>query len=123
MGSSGTDHEGPAMTLFAGLDLNATRARAVSGPGLALPRPLRLHAGADGCLPMAICLEGRRLEVGSAGLQICRKSPHLTCSNFLPYVGENKRWSAGRHKLDAGQALMQVWKRLQPDLAEVSALA
>lgn len=47
-----------------GLDLNATRARAVRGPAQALPRPLPLAGTADE-LPMVLSLQGRHVEVST----------------------------------------------------------
>jgi hypothetical protein len=70
------------MTQF-GLDLNAGRARAVAGPAgeYALPVPLEPpHAE----LPLALSLEGGRPQVGTAGLRLCRRAPHLARTHFLP---------------------------------------
>src|SRR5262249_37011243 len=57
-----------AMTLF-GLDLNATRARAVGGAVGDFPWVAPL-AGPLPELPLALCLEGRTPEVGAAGLRL-----------------------------------------------------
>src|SRR5256886_15424367 len=62
--------------------LPVSRARAVAGVRGVPPRVLPLDAPhAD--LPLAISLEGRRPEVGRAGLALCRQSPHLVCLDFL----------------------------------------
>jgi len=111
------------MTLFAGLDLNASRVRGVSGSATVAPRPLTLDAETQGALPLAISLENRRAEVGSAGLRICRRLPYLTCDNFLPHLAAPRQWTAGRHRLDAGQALTLILKQLKPALAECKGTA
>lgn len=99
-----------------GLDLNATRARAVRGPAQALPRPLPL-AGTAEELPMVLSLQGRHVEVGRAGTALCRLLPHLTCADFLAHLGEPRQWAAGRHRLDALKALALVFEHFQPALA------
>lgn len=99
-----------------GLDLNATRARAVHGPAQALPQTLPL-AGASEELPMVLSLQGRQAEVGRAGTALCRLVPHLTCLDFLAHLGEPRQWVAGRHRLDALKALALVFDQIQPALA------
>jgi hypothetical protein len=110
------------MTLFAGLDLNASRVWAVQGSAAGAARPLVLDAETGGELPLALGLEGRRPEVGSAGVQLCRRSPHLACTNFLPQLGGKRRWDAGRHRLDADKALALVLKRLHSNLENVTGI-
>jgi hypothetical protein len=102
-----------------GLDLNATRARAVAGPGGHAPRPVPLDGGALD-LPMAIALEGRHPTVGRAGVALFRQSPHLVCHDFLAQLGEPSQWRAGRHRLDAASGLAQVFQRLAPAIATIS---
>jgi hypothetical protein len=75
-----------------GLDLNATRARAVGGPAPA-PQGLPLD-DRHGDLPAAVSLEGRSPEAGRAGVSACRRLPHLACVSFLPHLGEPRRWGA-----------------------------
>src|SRR5262245_43384455 len=104
------------MTLV-GLDLNATRARAVAGQADALPQPLLLEAE-HGDLPLALSLEGRHPQVGRAGMGLCRRLPHLACVDFLAALGEPRTWTAGRHRLDAARALTLVLERLQPACAQ-----
>ncbi|MBL8793652.1 MAG: hypothetical protein JNM56_07095 [Planctomycetia bacterium] len=111
------------MTLFAGLDLNASRVRGVSGSATLTPRLLTLDAETRGELPLSISLENRRPEVGTAGARICRRLPYLTCDNFLPHLGAPRQWTAGRHRLDAGQALALAFKQLKPSLAECKSAA
>jgi molecular chaperone DnaK (HSP70) len=102
----------PQPTLI-GLDLNATRARAVQGPAHVLPRTLPL-AGTQEDLPMILSLKGRQAEVGRAGVALCRLLPHLTCADFLAHLGESREWHAGRHRLDAVKALALVFAQLAP---------
>jgi hypothetical protein len=97
------------MTLV-GLDLNATRVRVVSGPAHQ-PSLLNL-CGASGELPMALSLEGRAIEVGRAGIEVCRRLPHLACLDFLPFLGEEYEWTANGHRVDATKALGLVFQRL-----------
>jgi hypothetical protein len=111
------------MKLFAGLDLNASRVRAVSGSATSIPRSLDLDGEKDGALPLALSLENRRPEVGHRATNICRQLPHLACLNFLPYLGEPRRWGTGRQSLDADKALALICKKLQPSLAECAGLA
>jgi hypothetical protein len=108
------------MTLM-GLDLNSSRARAVCGAA-GLPRPMALD-GTERELPLAISLERRRPEVGRAGLQLCRRLPHLVCLDFLAHLGEPRQWKAGRHRLDAAKAIALVLERLDPACAGVRGLA
>jgi hypothetical protein len=96
-----------------GLDLNATRIRAVAGPMSCAPRSLPLDGSREE-LPMALSLQGRNPEIGRAGLALMRRLPHLACYNFLPDLGAPRRWIADRHRLDAGQALVLVLQQLQP---------
>src|SRR5438876_6120590 len=105
-----------AVPVLIGLDLNATRARAVHGPAEALPRCLPLAETAEE-LPMVLSLRGRQAEVGRAGSSLCRLLPHLTCSDFLAHLGEPREWVAGRHRFDAVKALALVFERLQPIFA------
>jgi hypothetical protein len=94
-----------------GLDLNATRARAVSGPRQQNPVAVRLE-GDYLELPLALSLAERQPVPGRAGVALCRSSPHLACLDFLGYLGESRTWHAGRHKIDAGRALGLVFESL-----------
>jgi hypothetical protein len=96
-----------------GVDLNATRLRAVSAPTGEFPLPLPLCPPLSE-FPLAISLEGRAPEAGPAGQRLCRRLPHLACSNFLPHLDEPRKWVAQRYALDSGQALGLVLQRLQP---------
>src|SRR5437588_5367370 len=95
-----------------GLEINATRARAVVGSGRALPQSLRLEAESEE-LPLALSLAGRHPEVGRAGAAVCRQAPHAACVNFLPHLGDGRQWSAGKHRLDAATALTLVFQHLK----------
>ena len=103
------------MTLLA-LDLNATRIRAaLRAAGEA---SLVALEGDEADLPLAVSLEGRYPELGRAGTGLCRRSPHLACTNFLPYLGSRQEWAGPRQRLDAARAVAlafeQVASRLQP---------
>src|SRR5262249_26814130 len=68
-------------------------------------------------LPLALSLENRHAEVGSAGLSLCRRLPHFVCLDFLGQLGTDRQWSAGRHRLDAARALGLVFEHVRPTLA------
>jgi len=103
-----------------GLDLNAGRARAVAAAPGQVPELVLLAGEAE--LPLALSLEGRVPEVGRAGLALSRRAPHLACADFLPHLGGRYEWSAGRHRLDAAQALALVLERLRPACAGAQAI-
>jgi hypothetical protein len=109
------------MTLI-GLDLNATRARAVHGPVQHLPVALPLEGGRAE-LPLALSLEGRHVAVGHKGAALRRKMPDLACLDFLPHLGEARTWAAGRHRLDAAAALGLVFDHLRRTLGKGQGLA
>ncbi len=98
-----------------GLELNASRARAVHGTGLGPPGGLDLDDGRRD-LPLAVSLEGRSPVVGSAGARLRRKAPHLAALDFLPALGQSREWIAGRHRLDAAAVLGLVFQRLHQSL-------
>jgi hypothetical protein len=103
------------MTLI-GLEVNATRARAIQGEQLGsgphVPHGLPLD-GNERELPMALSLEERQPRIGRAGAVLCRRSPHLACLDFLPYLGDDRTWHSGRHCLDAAAAFAVVCEHLQ----------
>jgi hypothetical protein len=106
-----------------GLDLNATRVKAVHGPAEGLPQALPLD-GVNDDLPLALSLDGREIHVGQPGLELCRRAPHLACLDFLAHLGDEREWKAGRHRLDATRALTLVFHRLkQPCTDHRSCLA
>ena len=100
-----------------GLDLTASRARAVYGPAAGTtPRTLPLEDDtAD--LPLAISLEQRSAVVGKAGTAILRSMPHLVCRDYLPALGQARSWRAGRLRLDPAGAVAVLAQRLRPMLA------
>jgi hypothetical protein len=112
-----------AEPVLIGLDLNATRARAVAGPAGA-PEGLSLD-GRHPDLPVGVSLEGRAPEVGRAAASLCRRQPHLACLNFLADLGGPRVWGAGRQRLTADAALALVLDRLRPACgpSEAAALA
>src|SRR5205085_8480438 len=97
-----------ARAMLIGLDLNATRARAVCGPTAQAASPLSLE-GSDFELPVAVSLEERTPVVGRAGAALSRRQPDLACLDFLPQLGTGRVWSAGRLRIDAAGALALVF--------------
>ncbi len=98
------------MTLI-GLDLNATRARALGGPPHGIPDPLFLE-GDRRDLPTALNLEGRVPLAGRAALAVCRRSPGLVVLDFLSHLGTGRVLTTGSHRLDADAALVHVLRTL-----------
>jgi hypothetical protein len=94
-----------------GLELNATRARAVYGTGQGAPVGLNLEDDRRE-LPTAISLADRSPAVGAAGAALRRKAPHLACLDFLSVLGQKREWVSGRRRLDAAGALSLVFERL-----------
>jgi hypothetical protein len=109
------------MTLV-GLDVDATRARAVSGPAAQAPQVLRL-AEPHGELVLALDLQGRQPVLGRAALGVCRRLPDCACVDFLPHLGGPRQWRAGRHRLDAERALALVLDHLARGLGKVQTIA
>jgi molecular chaperone DnaK (HSP70) len=106
-----------------GLDLTATRARAAYGPAAgAAPRGLPLDDPHPD-LPLVVSLERRQPEVGRPAVGLLRRLPHLAVADFLPELGRDRTWAAGRHRLDAIAALLLVGERLRPALGRPHALA
>ena len=87
-----------------GLDINASRLRAVSGPLGDYPRTMAVDPPRSE-LPMVVSIQGRLPVVGSAGLQWCRRAPQLVWQDFLPQLGEKPPGRKWPSKLDAGKAL------------------
>jgi hypothetical protein len=103
--------------MLLGLDLNAGRARAVSGAPGAFPCPLPLDPPASE-LPLVIGLDKSAPRVGVAGVRLMRQNPQLAYHNFLARLAEptppERRWFARPRKLDAARALGLVFERLAP---------
>jgi hypothetical protein len=98
-----------------GLDINASRARAVAGPRSQALSLLCLE-GDQVELPLAISLQEKQPRVGRAGLGLVRLRPHLACLDFLPHLGTAHTWSAGPHRLDADAAFALVLDALMRPL-------
>ena len=109
------------MTLI-GLDVTASRGRAVAGPPSLEPAPLALE-GKSSELPLALSLEDRTPAVGAAGVAIARAKPHLACLDFLPNLGTPREWVSPRHRIDAGRALGHVFERLARSFAKAQGVA
>jgi hypothetical protein len=109
------------MTLI-GLDVTASRVRAVGGPPSLEPVPLALE-GKAAELPLALSLEDRTPVVGAAGTAIARAKPHLACLDFLPHLGTPREWVSPRHRLDASRALGHVCERLARSFAKAQGVA
>ena len=110
-------------TRAVGIDLTASRVRAEAVGTKS--RPLVLDA-VDDELVLFISGERRTAEVGRAGFAICRKTPHLVCSNFLAALGQSREWRIGRHALIAESALELVFDKIRGPVAaetDVAALA
>jgi hypothetical protein len=105
-----------------GVDLNGSRVRAAAGPAGGTPHPLPLNGG-HAELPLALSLEKRSVQVGRAGLAVCRRLPHMACLDFLAHLGTSRGWAAGRHALDAARALTLVLEHLRPAWAAAQGLA
>lgn len=110
-----------APVTLAALDLNAERARAVSGKPGQSPRLVELD-GEQPDLPLILSAEKRALEVGRAGRALERKSPQWVYKNFLPRLGEASEWRAGHHHLDAAAALSVAFNHLRACLPGVDSM-
>jgi hypothetical protein len=117
----GTPMRPASKPILVALDLNATRVQAVSDAGDGEPEALLLE-GMRADLPLAVCLEGRHMQVGSAGLAHRRAVPHFVCLGFLPHLGTTRTWTAGRHRLDASKALGLVFDHLQPACSQAKGI-
>jgi len=105
-----------------GVDLTATRLRA-SSIGVGRPRVLLLDGAADHLL-LFVNLDRRTPEIGQIGYTLCRRLPHAVCSNFLPQLGLNRVWQAGRNRLTAEAALHLAFQKVaEPIRAEAEAVA
>lgn len=104
-----------------GLDVTASRIRAEAVGGKS--RPLVLD-DPDAELLLFIAGDRRTPEIGRAGFAICRRAPHLVCSNFLASLGQPREWRIGRHTLIAETALGLAFDKLRsPVAAETDAVA
>jgi hypothetical protein len=104
-----------------GIDLNASRVRAEAVGGKS--RAIVLD-DPDAELVLFIGGEHRTLEIGRPGFSLCRKLPHLVCSNFLAWLAQPREWQIGRHTLLAEVALNFVFEKIRkPVTAETDAIA
>lgn len=104
-----------------GIDLTASRVRAV-GVGTKA-HPLVLD-DPDAELALFISGERRTVDIGRAGIALCRRAPHLVCSNFLPALASAREWLIGRHPLIAEAALGLIFDKIRgPVSAETDAVA
>src|SRR5690349_8724106 len=118
----GTRKPPPAQdrTRVVGVDLTASRARAVV-LAAGRTRALLLDEPAED-LPLYLALDRRAPDVGAAGYRICRKLPHLVCSNFLPQLGQPRQWQSDRCSVTPESALQTSFDKLRgPVVAETDA--
>jgi hypothetical protein len=103
-----------------GLDLTASRVRAEAlGSKF---RPLVLDEPAT---ELQLCISGERRVpvVGHAAVAICRRWPHLVCSNFLASLNQSREWRMGRHTLTAETALGLIFDTIRkPVMAETESI-
>lgn len=104
-----------------GIDLTATRARAVSVGGGKV-RPLILNDPLDELL-LFIAGDRRSPDVGRAGYMLARKLPHVVCSNFLPHLGQPHEWKAGRHVFTPESAVELTLAKVQAAVSAESEAA
>ncbi len=108
-------------TRLVGLDLTATRARAVaSGDGRT--RPLVLDGDAHE-LPLFLNLDHKPPVVGSAAVAVIRRLPHVVCSNFLPLLGLAHEWRVGKKTMTPESALQAALDVVRPAVAAETATA
>ena len=98
-----------------GIDLNATRTRAVVA-GEGRTRPIPLDATGDE-LPLFLRLDQRVPTAGADAVGLCRLMPHSVCSNFLGSLGLPHEWRCGRHVLTPESATKVIFDKLQAPLA------
>jgi len=104
-----------------GLDVTASRVRGEAVGSKS--RPLVLD-DPDAELLLFIAGDRRVPDVGRGGFALCRKTPHLVCSNFLSALGQAREWKIGRHALTAEAALGLTFDKLRgPVSAETDAAA
>lgn len=104
------------------LDLNSTEMRAVRGKESREANPVRLQKDCN-ALPMALNIEARSPLIGQTALNVCRKSPHLVCMDFLPLLGGDRIWRSRKHKLDASKALKYVFDHVGAQVGRTQGVA
>lgn len=107
-----------------GLDLTSTRVRGAS-VGAGKSRPLLLDAPHED-LALVANLNRKTPEIGRIGYGLLKALPHATASNFLPQLGQNRAWTAGRTSVSAESALGLAFDKVRTAVAadaEAAALA
>src|SRR5262249_30809095 len=105
-----------------GVDINASRARAVAGPALQALNLVYLDADHIE-LPLPPTLEKKPPRAGRAGPPLTPPRPPPACHNFLPYLGHGHLWATEQHRLDADAALTIVFRNLAGVLRRSAGLA
>ena len=95
-----------------GLDVNASRVRAVASETGRPPRVALLDDPHEE-LPLAVSLERPAAEVGRAALGLARRLPHMGCFDFLNDVGQPREWKVGRHRVTANQLVALALDRVR----------
>ena len=107
--------------LLAGVDLSASRLRAVAA-GQGGVRPLALDDPHDD-LPLFVTLDARPPLVGHAAVARLRLAPHSVCGGFLPLAGTPNEWRGERLTLTPDAALGHCLRAARPALdAETDAV-
>lgn len=103
-----------AGTKQAGLDVSASRARAVlSAAGACRVLPLSQF----GDLPFAVHLDRRHAEVGPAAVADCRRTPHAVAAGFLAKLGVPMVWKGPRLSVTPEQATFAAFEALRVPLS------
>jgi hypothetical protein len=105
-----------------GLDLSSSRVRAAGGNGRQAPARLALERDSPD-FPLAVSLEGKAPEPGSAGVRLTRLRPHAACLDFLSHLGTARTWPGPRTKVTASEALALVLAAVARTLGRVSGVA
>jgi hypothetical protein len=100
-----------------GVDVNSSRALAVTASGGTAKSIALTDSAAE--LPLFIHLESKPVVVGHVAKAICRRSPHLVCSNFLNQLGVPREWRGPRVTLTPEAALLAVFETLRRSLATI----
>jgi hypothetical protein len=74
-------------------------------------------------LPLFLALDRRNPEVGRAGYTLCRKTPHVVCSNFLPALTQTREWRCNRTALTPETALEITFNKICGPVAAESEAA
>lgn len=110
--------QGAERTKLIGVDMTASRARALAIAG-GHTNPISFESTQDE-LPLFINLEPRVPEVGRSGYAIARKHPHLVCSNYLPQIGQAREWRGTRVTMTPESALIATFAKLRGPIAAES---